>query len=318
MESESKLKLKISKMFRSSFVSCRPKNVVDLMENPVFISQNRHDFQKIDQQSLILSPKTRPFPSICKPNKSLSESAEAEKRQSFLLQRKIKGITDDHTTEGVVAGGRKCPPVSPCSPSSNLFYNCYHDFYDNRERKTKPKKKQPVKKNIKKKPSLIRLSSSSSNGGWFSSEEEEDDDYYADVKDEYEENEDETERFFSSRSFSSSSSESQRRKKTHLRRKRAELRRRSRSGRDIIPESTTKKDVGLGIGESFAVVKRSSDPHSDFRTSMVEMIIQKQIFSAKDLEKLLQCFLSLNSSHHHRVIVQVFTEIWDALFSNYL
>ncbi|KAI3864352.1 hypothetical protein MKX03_024193 [Papaver bracteatum] len=287
------------------------------MENPVFISQNRHDFQKIDQQSLILSPKARPFPSICKPNKSLSESAEAEKRQSFVLQRKIKSTTDDHTTEGVVAGGRKCPPVSPCSQSSNsnLFYNCYHDFYDDRERKKKTKKKQPVKKNNKKKPSLIRLSSSSS--GWFSSEEEEDDDYYEDVK-QQQENEDETERFFSSRSFSSSSSESQRRKKTHLRRKRAELRRRSRSGRDIMTESTTKKDVGLGIGESFAVVKRSSDPHSDFRTSMVEMIIEKQIFSAKDLEKLLQCFLSLNSSHHHRVIVQVFTEIWDALFSNYL
>ncbi|KAI3947606.1 hypothetical protein MKW92_052894 [Papaver armeniacum] len=305
MESESKLKLKISKMFRSSFGSCKPKNVVDLMENPVFISQNRHDFQKIDQQSLILSPKARPFPSICKPNKSLSESAEAEKRQSFVLQRKIKGITDDHTTEGVVSGGRKCPPVSPCSPSSNLFYNCYHDFNDNRERKKKPKKKQPVKKNIKKKPSLIRLSSSSSNGGWFSSEEEEDDDYYKDVKDE-EENEDETERFFSSRSF-------------HLHHRNPSVEKDSfTSGRDIIAESTTKNDVGLGIGESFAVVKRSSDPHSDFRTSMVEMIIEKQIFSAKDLEKLLQCFLSLNSSHHHRVIVQVFTEIWDALFSNYL
>ncbi|KAI3932824.1 hypothetical protein MKX01_031806 [Papaver californicum] len=74
----------------------------------------------------------------------------------------------------------------------------------------------------------------------------------------------ETKRFFLSGSFSSSSSESQRRKKTHLRRKR-----------------------GLGIGESFAVFKHSSDPHSDFRTSMVETIIQKQIFSAKDLEKLL-------------------------------
>ncbi|KAI3977426.1 hypothetical protein MKX01_000339 [Papaver californicum] len=316
MESESKLKLKISKMFRSSFGSCKPKNVVDLMENPVFISQNRHDFQKIDQQTSLLSPKTRPFPSICKPKSA--ESVEVEKRQSFILQRKIKGITDDLTSEGgVVVGGRKCPPVSPCSPSSNLFYNCYHDFYDNRERKKKPKKKQqPVKNNNKKKkPSLIRLSSSSSNGGWFSSEEDEDD--FEDVKEE-EENEDETERFFSSRSFSSSSSESQRRKKTHLRRKRAELRRRRSSGRDIITESTTKKDVGLGIGESFAVVKRSSDPHSDFRTSMVEMIIEKQIFSAKDLEKLLQCFLSLNSSHHHRVIVQVFTEIWDALFSSYL
>ncbi|KAH7511880.1 hypothetical protein FEM48_Zijuj12G0029800 [Ziziphus jujuba var. spinosa] len=66
-------------------------------------------------------------------------------------------------------------------------------------------------------------------------------------------------------------------------------------------------------GESerkFAVVKKSSDPHNDFRTSMVEMIVEKQIFSAKYLEQLLQCFLSLNSHHHHKVIVEVFTEKW--------
>ncbi|KAH7546219.1 hypothetical protein FEM48_Zijuj01G0177300 [Ziziphus jujuba var. spinosa] len=55
---------------------------------------------------------------------------------------------------------------------------------------------------------------------------------------------------------------------------------------------------------SFAVVKKSSDPHNDFRTSMVEMIVEKQIFSAKDLEHLLQCFLSLNLHHHHKEEVQ--------------
>ncbi|OVA17462.1 Ovate protein family [Macleaya cordata] len=92
------------------------------------------------------------------------------------------------------------------------------------------------------------------------------------------------------------SSESQRREKKNSRRKRAEARRRR----------TVSKSSDVGLAESFAVVKRSSDPHSDFRTSMVEMIIEKQIFAAEDLEKLLQCFLSLNSSHHHRVIVEVF------------
>ncbi|KAH7528626.1 hypothetical protein FEM48_Zijuj05G0092100 [Ziziphus jujuba var. spinosa] len=55
---------------------------------------------------------------------------------------------------------------------------------------------------------------------------------------------------------------------------------------------------------SFAVVKKSNDPHNDFRTSMVEMIVEKQIFSAKDLEQLLPCFLSLNSHHHHKEEVQ--------------
>lgn len=75
---------------------------------------------------------------------------------------------------------------------------------------------------------------------------------------------------------------------------------------------------GEEVKEScFAVVKRSTDPYDDFRTSMVEMIVEKQIFGARDLEGLLETFLSLNSSHHHRVIVEVFTEICDALFSNW-
>ncbi|KAA8521783.1 hypothetical protein F0562_012456 [Nyssa sinensis] len=56
--------------------------------------------------------------------------------------------------------------------------------------------------------------------------------------------------------------------------------------------------------ESYAMEKTSTDPHSDFRTSMLEMIVEKQIFGAEDLERLLQRFLSLNSSYHHKVIVQ--------------
>ncbi|KAJ6914051.1 transcription repressor OFP8-like [Populus alba x Populus x berolinensis] len=71
------------------------------------------------------------------------------------------------------------------------------------------------------------------------------------------------------------------------------------------------------VKDSFAVVKSSSDPYNDFRKSMVEMIVEKQIFAAKDLEQLLQCFLSLNSYHHHGIIVEVFMEIWEALFSNW-
>ncbi|KAL7253565.1 hypothetical protein ACSBR1_007988 [Camellia fascicularis] len=54
------------------------------------------------------------------------------------------------------------------------------------------------------------------------------------------------------------------------------------------------------VKNSFAIVKRSSDPYSDFRTLMVEMIVEKQIFGARDLENLLQTFLSLNLYHHHK------------------
>lgn len=67
--------------------------------------------------------------------------------------------------------------------------------------------------------------------------------------------------------------------------------------------------------ESFAVVKKSEDPYEDFRLSMVEMILERQIFGAVQLQELLQCFLALNSRQHHSVIVQVFLEIYATLFS---
>ncbi|KAL3500509.1 hypothetical protein ACH5RR_039602 [Cinchona calisaya] len=69
------------------------------------------------------------------------------------------------------------------------------------------------------------------------------------------------------------------------------------------------------VEDSYAVEKSSSDPYNDFRTSIVEMIIEKQIFGVMDLEKLLDCFLSLNSPCHHRVILEVFKEICDTLFA---
>ncbi|KAF8406411.1 hypothetical protein HHK36_008498 [Tetracentron sinense] len=68
------------------------------------------------------------------------------------------------------------------------------------------------------------------------------------------------------------------------------------------------------VRESFAVVKKSEDPYEDFKRSMLEMILEKHMFEANDLEQLLQCFLSLNSRDHHEVIVQAFSEIWEALF----
>ncbi|XP_021284803.1 transcription repressor OFP7 [Herrania umbratica] len=71
------------------------------------------------------------------------------------------------------------------------------------------------------------------------------------------------------------------------------------------------------VWESVAVVKKSEDPYEDFKRSMLEMIMEKQMFEAKDLEQLLQCFLSLNSRQYHGIIVEAFTEIWEALFCDY-
>ncbi|KAJ0086527.1 hypothetical protein Patl1_09121 [Pistacia atlantica] len=70
------------------------------------------------------------------------------------------------------------------------------------------------------------------------------------------------------------------------------------------------------VRESVAVVKKSEDPYEDFKRSMLEMILEKQMFEAKDLEELLQCFLSLNSRQYHRTIVDAFSYIWGVLFSD--
>jgi uncharacterized protein (TIGR01568 family) len=187
----------------------------------------------------------------------------------------------------------------------NPFYGQFKQRKGSERNKSKKKKKTTQMKN--KPIELFPLTWSSKDmsfgGRWYSSDEEEE-------EEEGEGREDETDTLFSSKSLSSDSSESRRRRS---RRKRHETRRRRAgvwsSEIDLVPMQGRVKG-------SFAVVKRSSDPYNDFRTSMVEMIVEKQIFSAKDLEQLLQCFLSLNSIHHHRVIVEVFTEIWEALFCN--
>ncbi|XVF19653.1 hypothetical protein REPUB_Repub11eG0129400 [Reevesia pubescens] len=69
------------------------------------------------------------------------------------------------------------------------------------------------------------------------------------------------------------------------------------------------------IIDSIAVVKDSNDPFQDFRHSMLQMIMEKQIYSNDHLQELLQCFLELNSPCHHDVIVKAFMEIWNQVIS---
>ncbi|XP_042040657.1 transcription repressor OFP7-like [Salvia splendens] len=69
------------------------------------------------------------------------------------------------------------------------------------------------------------------------------------------------------------------------------------------------------VKESFAIVKRSENPLEDFKRSMMDMIVEKQMFEKKDLEQLLQCFLSLNSANYHGIIVEAFSQIWTAMFA---
>ncbi|KAF8407044.1 hypothetical protein HHK36_006169 [Tetracentron sinense] len=282
---ESRFKLRISRMFRVSFGSCRSRNVSDIIEKPVFVAENRRNFHLIEP----LSPRVRVFPSICRPR--WSETMEVVGNDCIISSEVFNRRKVSERNLFFVSGdteGRKCPPVSPISP-----LNEFQEF------KKKSKNKNTHEKMSKRESNRFSSSSAETNGGWLSSEDE---------------IEDETEMFFTSKSFSSDSSDSRHRNRRSSRRKTSGTRRRKAVSRNsemgICPFVLKGK-----VQESIAVVKRSRDPYSDFRTSMVEMIIEKQIFAAKDLEQLLQCFLSLNSSYHHKVIVEVFSEIWAALFS---
>ncbi|XP_039047559.1 transcription repressor OFP6-like [Hibiscus syriacus] len=77
----------------------------------------------------------------------------------------------------------------------------------------------------------------------------------------------------------------------------------------------TLRGFGRVGGESMAVEKDSDDPYLDFRHSMLQMILEKEIYSKDDLRELLNCFLQLNSPYYHGVIIRAFTEIWNVIFS---
>ncbi|KAF9662522.1 hypothetical protein SADUNF_Sadunf18G0062000 [Salix dunnii] len=290
---ENRLKMRISRMFRGS---CRPRNVSDVIENAVFVPENHKNFHMTEP----LPPKVRPFPSICRhkcpeeTNQVLNHSIISRKKSSHSYPPLITANASGHSS---------CPPASPIFPL-NPFYNDF-SFKEKKKSCRSVKSRSKKKKTISKKEQMSVFRSSSQDSTyfrgsyhWFSSEDEE-------------KRGDESDTFFSSRSLSSDSSESlsqpSRGKKFSSRRRRAKVK---SSQVGVSPLDGKVKD-------SFAVVKSSSDPYNDFRTSMVEMIVEKQIFAAKDLEQLLQCFLSLNSYHHHRIIVEVFMEIWEALFSNW-
>ncbi|XP_062208281.1 transcription repressor OFP7-like [Phragmites australis] len=141
--------------------------------------------------------------------------------------------------------------------------------------------------------------------------------------------------FSSSRSFSSDSSEFYTKKKNNKKKSPA-----SSAPKPPPPPPRTKKDhqrrhrraasscdtCGVRDGfrpvvcaaeervrKGFAVVKRSRDPYADFRSSMVEMILGRQLFGAPELERLLRSYLSLNAPRHHPVILQAFSDIWVVL-----
>ncbi|KAI3969251.1 hypothetical protein MKW92_015144 [Papaver armeniacum] len=63
-----------------------------------------------------------------------------------------------------------------------------------------------------------------------------------------------------------------------------------------------------------ALDKYSYDPGEDIRESMVEVIMSNQIEEARDLRKLLNCYISMNSAEYRSIILEVFHEVCTNIF----
>ncbi|KAG6466190.1 transcription repressor OFP8-like [Zingiber officinale] len=69
--------------------------------------------------------------------------------------------------------------------------------------------------------------------------------------------------------------------------------------------------------ESVAVVRETKDPLGEFRRSMLQMIVEKEIVDGEELQELLRRLLTLNAPQHHTTILQAFAEIWEEVFAGY-
>lgn len=65
-----------------------------------------------------------------------------------------------------------------------------------------------------------------------------------------------------------------------------------------------------------AMEKCTDDPREDFRASMVEMITANRIEDPRDLRRLLNYYVSVNSDDCREVILEAFHEVCSSLFSS--
>ncbi|KAI6704097.1 hypothetical protein NL676_013233 [Syzygium grande] len=63
-----------------------------------------------------------------------------------------------------------------------------------------------------------------------------------------------------------------------------------------------------------AMEKSSHDPREDFQESMVEMITVNKIDDPKDLRRLLNYYISMNSDEYRGLILEVFHDVCTRLF----
>ncbi|PKU62050.1 transcription repressor OFP8-like [Dendrobium catenatum] len=305
----------------------------DIAHEPIFISRCRAS--EADELHFALLRRSfsldrRPSRNLCGGCRPTAAASPAVKDKVKKENRKSERSDLYATGELGEGDGKTCPPASPSveSPNSAHLYYYWIKEAELKDKRKKTKKKMIMKQRQRCRSNRHELSISSSFGeegfGFFSSEE--------------------TDTFFSSRSFSSDSSEFYRRpspktrksskkkeksntkkqdEKSNLssrRRRPAEVaRRRDAFINDFQPlvsvSFSDENEAEKKRREGFPVLKKSSDPYSDFRSSMVEMIVERQIFGAQELERLLHSYLSLNSPEIHSAIFRAFADISKVLFS---
>ncbi|KAJ0808706.1 putative transcription factor OFP family [Helianthus annuus] len=74
------------------------------------------------------------------------------------------------------------------------------------------------------------------------------------------------------------------------------------------------REEGNRLFVMVAMEKSSYNLRQDFRDSMMEMITTNRISDPKDLRRLLNCYISMNSEEFHSVILEVFHEVCSNLF----
>uniref|UniRef100_A0ACD5VU74 Uncharacterized protein n=1 Tax=Avena sativa TaxID=4498 RepID=A0ACD5VU74_AVESA len=103
------------------------------------------------------------------------------------------------------------------------------------------------------------------------------------------------------------------------RRRQRQRRRRRRAAWDSAGGVGEEQEAAYGrvARESVPVAVESAEPYEDFRESMVQMVVEKEIYAWDDLNDLLHQFLSLNSPRHHPLILHAFADLWtrNGLFS---
>lgn len=293
-----RLKLRIYRVIATTLQSCRSKDPSNLPKDPV------PSFPSLSKFSAVHFPHP---PAL---NHHVSSAFISTHPPQFKWQKEEQWHAMHHPRHNSdsddLVFAQPTPP-SPPPPEKN-------------------RRRAKKKRNI---PTRIRLSTSSADSGWFSSEGGGGASASA-APDE------ETETLVSSSPGSSSELHPIRETQaftTNLpqrrsRRSKSSSKRTKRGGVRAAAEGDTETPARLSmfkklipctvegkVKESFAIVKRSEDPYEDFKSSMMDMIVEKQMFEQKDLEQLLQCFLSLNSRKYHGIIVQAFSEIWEAIFS---